>query len=251
LWACGINDTGRLGDNTVVSKSSPIQIGALTDWLVVSPGGDATAAIKTSGTLWTWGSANRGVLGSNSITPPRSSPVQVGSLTNWATLSTGNRHTLAVKTDGTLWAWGYNRDGAIGDSSVANRSSPVQVGALTNWKLPATGSQRSCSIKTDGTLWAWGLNIFGQLGDGTVINRSSPVQVGALTDWLDISGGSANTLSTKTDGTLWAWGYNGQGQLGDGTVITRSSPVQVGANTNWSKVGIRFNSAQSLAITKG
>jgi len=190
LYAWGNAANGRLGTNTdqSVDINSPVQVGALTDWYKIF----GTHAIKTDGTLWGWGSADVGQLGDNQYNNDRSSPVQIGALTNWATASPGGLHTLAVKTDGTLWAWGEAQNGRLGDNQdLVNRSSPVQIGALTDWSLvSATGGALtgfSTAIKTDGTLWAWGRNNDGELGDGTTVQRSSPVQIGALTDWVKVS----------------------------------------------------------------
>jgi len=156
-------------------------------------------------------------------------------LTDWDTLSCNNTHTLAVKTDGTLWAWGSNSFGFLGDGTTIDRLSPVQIGSLTDWSKVATNSQgASMAIKTDGTLWSWGYNTtYGELGLGDKTNRSSPVQVGALTDWADVKGSYDCFWAIKTDGTLWAWGRNQFGQLGLGDIVDRSSPVQVGSSTSW------------------
>ena len=143
-------------------------------------------------------------------------------------------HCAAIKTDGTLWAWGLNTDGQLGLNNIAHRSSPVQVGSLTDWKLVAAGSYFAVAIKTDGTLWSWGRGTAiaplgaGALGLGNTAHRSSPVQVGSLTDWKQVSAGAYHTRAIKTDGTLWTWGDNTSGQLGLGNTIHRSSPVQVG-----------------------
>ena len=133
----------------------------------------------------------------------------------------------------TLYAWGRNHLGQLGDGTTVDKSSPVQVGALTTWLNAATGYAFTTATKTDGTLWAWGMNTQGQLGLGDATPRSSPVQVGALTTWDKPVGGAYNTLATKTDGTLWSWGHNVYGQLGHGNTTTLSSPVQVGALTTW------------------
>lgn len=235
LWAWGSGNSGRLGDNTIVSKSSPIQVGALTVWSQVSAGGRFTSAIRTNGTLWSWGNNASGYLGINSIIAT-SSPVQVGALTNWYQVSAGQQHSVAVKTDGTLWSWGVGAGGRLGLNDTVYRSSPAQVGALTNWSVASAGVANTVAVKTDGTLWSWGsagTGGMGAVGDNASINRSSPVQIGALTNWSKVSCGRYSSAATKTDGTLWVWGYNNNGQLGQNNTISRSSPVQVGALTNW------------------
>ncbi|MCX6924292.1 MAG: immunoglobulin domain-containing protein, partial [Verrucomicrobia bacterium] len=132
-------------------------------------------------------------------------------------VSARGSHTVAVKADGTLWAWGYNNYGQLGDGTTDSKSSPVQVGTDTKWQVVAAGYYHTVAVKTDGTLWAWGYNNSGQLGDGTRASKSSPVQVGTDTNWQVVAAGDYYTVAVKTDGTLWAWVYNWFGQLGDGT----------------------------------
>jgi alpha-tubulin suppressor-like RCC1 family protein len=120
----------------------------------------------------------------------RSSPVQVGTLTTWRNVSAGSYHTLSTKTDGTLWAWGQNSNGQLGDGTTVSKSSPIQVGALTNWSQPVGAWSHSVATTTSGTLFTWGRNNYGQLGDGTTTTRSSPVQIGALTTWSVLAQGS-------------------------------------------------------------
>lgn len=250
LWSWGGNFAGQLGDGAGVDKSSPVQIGALTNWSQVSAGYSLSASVKTDGTLWTWGRNNYGGLGLNfPVAVFRSSPVQVGALTNWSQVSVGRWGVASVKTDGTLWAWGRNQVGQLGDGTVVNRSSPVQIGALTNWSQVSVGNSTSPSTvatKKDGTLWNWGANSRGQLGQSNTIDRSSPVQVGALTNWSQASAGIYSVSAVKTNGTLWGWGYNSNGQLGDNTRVARSSPVQVGALTGWVQVSVGIDSTLAL-----
>ena len=249
LWTWGHNTTyGMLGDGTTVNKSSPITTaGGGTNWRQVACGYYAAAAIKTDGTLWTWGFNAYGQLGDGTVVN-RSSPVTtVGGGTNWRQVAAGGYYsTAAVKTDGTLWTWGNNGDGQLGDGTVANRSSPVTtVAGGTNWRQVACGYSIA-AIKTDGTLWTWGWNSsYGQLGDGTTINRSSPVTTaGGGTNWSQVSTGGMTVCAIKSDGTLWTWGYNGYGEVGDGTQVDKSSPVTtVAGGTNWRQVACSYSVA--------
>ena len=243
LWTWGRNNGGQLGDNSVTSRSSPVQtVAGGTSWTQVACGANFTMAIKTDGTLWGWGANNYGELGDNTSTK-KSSPVQtVAGGTNWKQVSSGTKHTAALKTDGTLWLWGYNNYGQLGDSTVTKRSSPVQtVAGGTNWKQVAIGTS-SGAIKTDGTLWLWGYNASGQLGDNSVTSRSSPVQtVAGGTIWKQIANVFLNSAAIKTDGTLWTWGYNAYGQLGDNSITKKSSPVQtVAGGTAWKQVSTGY-----------
>jgi alpha-tubulin suppressor-like RCC1 family protein len=249
LWTWGYNNYGQLGDSTLIDKSLPVQVGSMTNWKQVACGFWHTAAIQTDGTLWTWGYNLYGQLGDGTASPTvfKSSPVKVGLLTNWNQVAGGLYHrTAAIKTDGTLWTWGFNNYGQLGDGSLIDKSSPVYITGISNWKQVSCGNYHTAAITTDGTLWAWGLNTRGQLGDSTIDNKSLPVQVGSLTNWKQVGCGDAHTAAIKTDGTLWSAGYNGDGQLGDGTVITKSSPVQVGLLTNWKQVSGGFDHAAAI-----
>src|SRR3989344_988696 len=191
-------------------------------------------------TLWSWGSQYKGQLGLGD-TVSRSSPVQVGTVATWSTLATGsNSSRFGIKSDGSLWAWGYGVDGRLGLGDTVSRSSPVQIGALTTWSSVASGGPHALGIKIDGTLWAWGTNTtYGSLGDGTLINRSSPVQIGTLGTWSSVTVGNSGNSALKSDGTLWSWGKNYFGPLGLGTAgsgLTCSSPTQVGTLATWRNV---------------
>jgi alpha-tubulin suppressor-like RCC1 family protein len=158
-------------------------------------------------------------------------------------IAAGGAHSLAIRSDGTLWAWGFNKRGQLGDGTTTHRHSPVQV--LTDVVSVAAGYRHSLAIRSDGTLWAWGSNKRGQLGDGTTTHRHSPVQV--LTDVVSVTaGGGSHSLAIRRDGTLWAWGWNKYGQLGDGTTTDRHSPVQVLTNV----VSVTAGIGHSLAIRR-
>lgn len=243
LWLWGYNGMGLLGQNDIVHRSSPTQVGALTNWKEISISGHALA-IKTDGTLWAWGANGYGQQGYTSV--HTSSPTQVGSLTDWKSISTGNAHSLFIKIDGSLWCCGDNTYGQLGKGYLSsNIQSPVQIGSLTNWSKIAALGNSSFAIKNDGTLWAWGYNGNGQLGLGNITTMSSPTQVGSLTNWNKLPKGSTidlyNMGAMKTDGTLWSWGYNSNGQLGLNNIVHRSSPVQVGALTNWKDISVGYS----------
>lgn len=154
LWGWGANLNGQLGLGDALNRSSPVQIGAATDWKYISCVGAAgsaqgsfSLAIKTGGTLWSWGMNSNGELGLGDVVS-RSSPVQVGALTNWARVNGGFKHAIALRSDGTAWVWGANASGQLGLANVADRSSPVQVGAATTWSMVDAGYfQRTIGIK--------------------------------------------------------------------------------------------------------
>ena len=237
LWLWGQNAYGALGDGTVTSRSSPVQtITGGTNWSQVACGYKHCAAIKSDGTLWTWGDNLWGQLGNNLMkwsapypSGDKSSPVQtITGGTNWSQVACGGRRfTAAIKTDGTLWLWGYNY-GQLGDNTAVGRSSPVQtISRGTNWKQVSCGYAHAAAIKTDGTLWTWGRNTYGGLGINSTGDRYSPVQtIAGGTNWSQVSCGGDNTAAIKTDGTLWFWGSNSNGQFSDGANPGTNSPVQ-------------------------
>jgi alpha-tubulin suppressor-like RCC1 family protein len=254
LWSWGRNQYGQLGLGNTTYYSSPKQIGSLTNWVKAACGQLHTIAIKTDGTLWAWGYSNSaygapygGQLGLGNLNN-YSSPKQVGTLTNWLATSCGAYHTLATKTDGTLWAWGVNSNGGFGNlgclglGNNTSYNSPKQVGSLTDWSSTANGYYTSFGIKINGTIWSWGEGYLGQLGLNNSTYYSSPKQIGALTGWGKISGGARTSAAIRTTGSLWMWGNGGQGQLGLGNTTSYSSPKQVGLLTTWLSISAGTNS---------
>lgn len=151
-------------------------------------------------------------------------------------VETGQSHTLAIKTDGTLWTWGFNALGQLGNGTTLNDSIPRQVGVDNNWKSMAGGHNHSLAIKKDGTLWAWGHNHAGQLGNGTNTNQLTPIQVGLSTDWKYVSTRGLYSLAMKENGTIWSWGDNYNGELGNGTLIDQNTPQQIGDDDDWIEI---------------
>lgn len=236
LFTWGWNGNGRLGDNSTAQRSSPVQTASRSNnWIACATADQSSLAIKSDGTLWNWGLGTLGQLGDNTIVT-KSSPVQTVTFSsNWKTCAGGNASHFGIKNDGTLWGWGANGSGRLGDNTTVHRSSPVQTIAFgTNWKAVAANAH-VLAIKTDGTLWGWGFNNVGQLGDNTATHRSSPVQViGFSTNWKQVSAGYRHTGAIKNDGTLWLWGEGGSGRLGDNSVTDKRSPVQTAAfGSDW------------------
>jgi alpha-tubulin suppressor-like RCC1 family protein len=191
----------------------------------------------TYGELWGWGRWN-GTSELNIL-----SPVVISeSATTWCQVSAGGGATLAVKTNGTLWGWGADSEGALGNNTRnGSICTPILVGGgFTDWSKVCIKGSSAVGLRSNGTLWTWGCNITGQLGDGTVVCRSSPVSVvGGFTDWCHASMGTNHIAAIRSNGTLWSWGNNSCGQLGDGTVINASSPVSVvGGFTDWCTVSV-------------
>jgi alpha-tubulin suppressor-like RCC1 family protein len=258
LWTWGMNSTntntnaGQLGNGQGFGVSlTPVTTSAGgTNWKQVSSGGYHKAAIKTDGTLWTWGTNINGFannLGINLRSSDIFTPVTTfAGGTNWKQVDCGYSHTAAIKTDGTLWTWGYGANGRLGNAVTTDRSTPVTTFAGgTNWKQVSASNGSTAAIKTDGTLWIWGSGSYGLLGNGiTAGDRSTPVTTFAGgNNWKQVSAGSGITAAIKTDGTLWTWGNGNYGKLGNGiTLGNRSTPVTtfVGG-TNWKQVSAGSN----------
>jgi alpha-tubulin suppressor-like RCC1 family protein len=226
LWAWGCNGSGQLGDGTNTTRIRPVLID--TGYSAISAGYSHSIGLKTDGTLWTWGYNQQGQLGDGTLID-KNIPVQIGS--NYKAISAGKfglygEHSLALKTDGTLWAWGYNQRGQLGDGTLVDRTIPVKIG--TGFTAISAGGEHSLALKANGTLWAWGFNFYGQLGDNSTNDKKSPVQIGS--DFVAIAAGVIHSLGIKSDQTLWAWGNGMTGQLGDSTTETvRDKPVKIGS----------------------
>ncbi len=250
VWAWGENSGGQLGDGSGELQYSAVRVldpedptGLLTGVDAVAAGtgywfdlGGHTIALKNDGTVVTWGYNWNGQLGDGTkvtrstavyVTDPSDS---TGFLTGAVAVGAGDEHSLAAKSDGTVWAWGYNNYGQLGNGTTDNSSIAVKVSGLSNVTALEAGAGFSLALQDDGTVWGWGQNSSGQLGDGTTFNQYTPVQVTGLQNITAIAAGDEHSLALKSDGSVWAWGANPFGQLGTGTAgwgTSMSIPVQV------------------------
>jgi alpha-tubulin suppressor-like RCC1 family protein len=244
LWAWGYNGDGQLGTGSFQpDQLTPIRLGTASNWTSCAAGQTHSIACRADGTLWTWGLNNSGQLGIGNTVGSRGTPGLAGTNTDWLIVGLGAAHTLALKTNGTLWAWGNNARGQLGDgtNSTVGRPSPAQVGADSNWRTATGGYLFTLALRTDGSLWAWGENVWGQLGIATNanqlnLNQYSPRQVGSDSNWAQMDAGHDHSAGVKTDGSLWTWGRNLDGQLGDGTTDFRNMPIRIGSGALWRQV---------------
>jgi len=246
LWAWGNNWSGQLGDGTTTDSLIPIEIRPDKEWKTVATGGYHTLAIDTDGKLWAWGANWSGQLGDGTTTDSLI-PVQIRPDKEWASAAMGvEDFTIAIDSDGKLWAWGGNWNGQLGDGTTTSSTTPIEIRPDKDWTMVSAGWYYAMALDTDGNIWGWGNNGSGQLGDGTNTNRNTPHPMTHPEgmEWVYLSVGNAedsfHTSAIDSDGRLWGWGYNYYGQLGDGTVVTTSTPVQTVTDRNWAMVSVGF-----------
>lgn len=213
--------------------------------------GSITIVLRQDGSLWGWGSNSTCNLGLGLETQGIIFPLsRIGTDNDWSTNYDVNRHTLAIKNDGSLWAWGMNFSGQCGDGSFGDQnfvSSPRLV-SNESWMTVAAGFDYSLGIKTDGTLWAWGSNTKGQLGNGSVetLPQLSPLKIGVDSDWVKVFSHRSTSYGIKSNGTLWSWGNGYQPVLGYiGTAIERRSPHQIGYSA-WKSVSPHYTTVMAV-----
>ena len=259
LWAWGNNRNGTLGDGTRLDKKEPIPIGTKSDWVNIAAGLYHSAAVDSSGRLWTWGLRHYGILGMDTGGDTwKLTPTLVDNRTDWAAVSVGTYHTVALDKSGRLWGWGQNVAGQLGDDDIGrdlfgnrvNQTTPALIGNKSNWSAVSAGSRHTVALDGGGGLWAWGWNAYGQVGDGTEErNKYEPTRIGTRNDWVSIAAGQDHTLAIDASGGLWAWGSNIRGELGDGTNVNRNTPTRVGNKSDW--VTVSGGNGHTVAIDAG
>lgn len=257
LWAWGRGDHGQLGDGNLIALASPTLVGQDRDWVAVSAGTQYSVGLKKNGTLWSWGGNWAGQLGNGTTRPlhtlfgapaPRDEytgmeiePRRVGADSDWVAVSAGCEHVLALKKDGTLWTWGRNNQGQLGDGTTVHRSVPKRVGEDTDWAVvEADGGGMggpSVALKRDGTLWLWGDGYRARTAGRTPqqpggVALSRPARIGTDRNWVRIAAGRNHLIAIKADGSLWGLGLDYTNQQSSGTQFFES-PVRITGEAGW------------------
>ena len=244
--AWGYNKNGQLGDGSNLDRDTPAQVGGINGVKQIAAGTIHVLALKEDGNVLAWGTNSFGQFGNGTTTDTLTTPVQVHNLTNITQVAAGYYHSLALKSNGEVLAFGNNPNGQLGDGTTKNSSTPVQVSGLSGVKQIESGIYHSLALKTDGKIWSWGLNSYGQLGDGTTSYQSKPVQVNNLTNITQVAAGFRHSLALDKDGKVYAWGENRYGQLGDGTTANRLIPGQVSNLTGITQISTVFEHSVAL-----
>ena len=214
---------------------------------MISAGTTHTLALREDGTVWTWGAGSfRGELFEEHM-HQNHIPQSIQGLTNVIDISAGSNYSLVLRADGTVWAWGENWNGQLGDGTTINRDHPVQVQGLNNIIAISAGTSHSIALSADGTAWTWGWNLWGNLGDGTNFDRYVPVQVRGLTNIAAISAGNLQTVALRSDGTVWIWGQHTL-RIAEFRVIDSNVPVQVQNFKNIIAVSAGLGNGHTTAL---
>lgn len=250
IYTCGNNAYGQLGNEYKEFRKTPILVDELSDVTAIAVGNLSTVALKSDGTVWTWGNNTAGQLGYDLPEVSRiiasSEAAQVSGLSDIKAIASGCSHTVALGIDGTVYTWGDNRLGQLGDDTTTSRQTLSAVSSLSGIKAIAAGGSTTFALAENGTVYAWGDNTYGQLGNGTTENSSVPLEISGLNGVTDISTDGLNVLALKSDGTVYAWGLNSLGSLGNGTWDSSSVPAAVENLTNIKEVSAGF--AHSAAV---
>ncbi len=244
LFGAGSNAQNQLGDGSTTEPDDLTAIGIVTTWTKVAAGLTHSVAVRSDGTLWSCGFNQYGQCGDGSSGNTITSWTQVGTDTDWADVSAGERHSMAVKSNGAVYTFGRNNLGQLGVGDNSNRLSPTQIGSGSTWIHAIASEFNVLLVKDDNTLWMAGWGTQSQIGDGASSNRNALTQTSG-TGYLRAYAGRDSSYGIKTDGTLWAWGSNTYGKLGLNSLTDPiASPTQVGTDTDWKSV----SGGESFAI---
>jgi alpha-tubulin suppressor-like RCC1 family protein len=250
LSAWGSNASGVFGEGTTKHRLYIESVGNVRDWKDVATGSSFAIMLKKNGTIWSAGTNTFGELGNGTFKTRNLIPKQIGNDNQWSKVFAKYYRAGAIKKDGSLWVWGANEAGMLGDGTTVNRMKPVKIGK-NEWADVSFGYSHTVGIKKDGTLWAWGGNVNGQLGIGNTKQKmyTRPTQIGKDRNWKSVSASGNYTIALKKDGTIWAWGINHDGQMGNGKQEWNkfyNQPVKIGKDSNWAKIAARGSDAYAI-----
>jgi alpha-tubulin suppressor-like RCC1 family protein len=250
-WGWGANSSGEVGDNSIVSKLTPVSVvGAVKTFCQISAGTTFSLAIDKNGRAWSWGSNTLGQLGDNSITSKRTPVSVAGTVKTFCQISAGSGHSLAIDKNGRAWSWGINNTGQLGDNSFVSKLTPVSIlGAVKTFCRISAGNSSSLAIDKNGRIWGWGNNVSGQIGNSIAVQNTPVSVLGAVKTFCRISVGSGHSLAIDKNGRVWGWGNNNSGQIGNNGTATGSTPVSI-LGTVKTFCQIMAGNGSSLAIDK-
>jgi alpha-tubulin suppressor-like RCC1 family protein len=248
LWVCGGNEFGQLGLGHTEIRTMLTRLGSDANWSSNISGYYQTIACKTDRSIWSWGANDFVQLGlGDTVSVYRTTPSLIESDIDWdvfeniSAVTAGRYHTIALKTNGTMWGWGTNGAGQLGVGDTLNAEAPIIIGSDIDWTAITARGSHNIARKTNGTIWAWGYNYWGQLGLGTSgdgTDRLTPAKIGVASDWSAVAAGNVHSLAIKSSGTIWSWGANDFGQLGlgySGPYQHKTIPTKIGSSTKWIK----------------
>ena len=229
LWAWGANNFGKLGDNSVTQRATPVSVaGGVKTFCKIGGGNNHSNAIDKNGRAWSWGANFSGQLGDNSSTS-KITPISVlGAVKTFCQIATGQQHVIVIDKNGRSWGWGQNNYGQLGDNSTTNRSTPVSVlGVVKTFCQISAGIYHSAGIDKNGKAWCWGYNDNGQLGDGTQVSKRTPISVYGTKTFCRIQTAFYHTIAVDSSGNVWSWGEGTYGLLGNNATLSKITPVSV------------------------
>jgi alpha-tubulin suppressor-like RCC1 family protein len=242
VWAWGNNIDGQLGNGSTVNSNLPVQVSGLSGMTAISAGWLHSVALRSNGTVWAWGANSDGQLGNNTLITPQTTPAQVSNLSGVTAIAAGGYHTVSLKSDSTVWTWGKNDNGQLGNGTIFQSSLPVEAMALNGVTAIAAGGAYTVALKSDFKVWMWGNDSYYTMPFIGSVNSSTPVEMVGISNAYKIAAGYFHTIIMKSDSSVNACGYNNAGQLGNGTASLSTTPVQVlglylDASACYAKIG--------------
>lgn len=246
VYSWGDSANYATAQGTTTDVQTPMLVGTHPFWKTGGGGTNQTFLIKSDGTLWGIGNNTYYQLGLGHNTTPVTGLTQIGTDKDWKMVIGGAESTLAIKHNGTLWAWGSNRKGECGVGNTSQVTTPTQVGSDTDWKKVSMQWQSAIGLKYNGTVYTWGFGVEYATGQNTTSDITTPTQLSGLTGIVDVCNFTYSNLALKSDGTLWGWGGNSKYELGLGNTTTPKTPVQIGSDTDWAKIGAHYYTGTAI-----